>query len=101
MNFDIVIRNGDVVDGTGYPRYRADVGIRDGVIASIGRITESGDVEIDATGQVVTPGFIDGHTHMDAQIFWDELGSCPWSWGIVGSPLRRPARMSARWSCAI
>ena len=83
MNFDIVIRNGDVVDGTGYPRYRADVGIRDGVIASIGRITESGDVEIDATGQVVTPGFIDGHTHMDAQIFWDELGSCSCWHGVT------------------
>ena len=83
MSFDIVIRNGDVIDGTGYPRYRADVGIRDGVIASIGRIAESGSVEIDATGLVVSPGFIDGHTHMDAQIFWDELGSCSCWHGVT------------------
>ena len=76
MGYDLVLRNGMVVDGTGSPAYRADVGVSDGRIATIGRIRESGADEIDADGHIVTPGFIDGHTHMDAQIFWDHLGTC-------------------------
>ncbi|MEO8695127.1 MAG: amidohydrolase family protein [Acidimicrobiales bacterium] len=83
MAFDVVIRNGWVVDGTGMPPYRADVGLRDGLIASVGRIREHGDRDIDAEGHVVTPGFIDGHTHMDAQIFWDPLGSCSCWHGVT------------------
>jgi N-acyl-D-aspartate/D-glutamate deacylase len=75
MTFDTVIRNGTVVDGTGLAPFRADVGIVDGRIAELGRIRERGATDLDADGHVVTPGFIDAHTHMDAQVFWDELGT--------------------------
>ncbi len=81
--YDLVIRNGTVVDGTGLPRYRADVGVSGDRIAAIGRIRSRGKEEIDATGQVVSPGFIDGHTHMDAQVFWDPLGSCSCWHGVT------------------
>ncbi len=81
--YDLVIRNGTVVDGTGLPKYRADVGLNGDRIAAIGRIAEKGKEEIDATGQVVSPGFIDGHTHMDAQVFWDPLGSCSCWHGVT------------------
>ena len=81
--YDLVIRNGTVVDGTGLPQYRADVAVSGDRIAAIGRIGERGKEEIDATGQVVTPGFIDGHTHMDAQVFWDPLGSCSCWHGVT------------------
>ena len=63
MSYDLVIKNGTVIDGTGLPRYRADVGVVGGQIAHIGRIRESAKETIDAEGQVVTPGFVDGHTH--------------------------------------
>ena len=81
--YDLVIRNGTVVDGTGLPKYRADVGLNGDRIAAIGRIAERGQEEIDATGHVVSPGFIDGHTHMDAQVFWDPLGSCSCWHGVT------------------
>jgi N-acyl-D-aspartate/D-glutamate deacylase len=83
MAFDLVIKNGVVIDGSGLPRYRADVGVRNGRIASIGRIRERAREVIDAEGHVVAPGFIDGHTHMDAQIFWDPLGTCSCWHGIT------------------
>src|SRR3954462_2420378 len=70
--FDVIIRGGDVVDGTGAPRRRADVGINGGGIAEIGDLSAAeGASVIDATGKVVAPGFIDVHTHFDAQVFWD------------------------------
>ena len=83
MAYDLLIKNGWVVDGSGRPRYRADVGVRGGKIAAIGRIRESAKEVLDAEGQVVAPGFVDGHTHMDAQIFWDPLGTCSCWHGIT------------------
>ncbi len=79
VEYDLVIRDGTIVDGTGLDSYRADLGVKNGRIAKIGRIMEKGREEIDAEGHIVTPGFIDGHTHMDAQIHWDPLGTCS-SW---------------------
>ena len=76
MAYDILIRGGTVVDGSGLPGYRADVGIENGTIVAIGSLKGQAAKEtIDADGHVVAPGFVDGHTHMDAQIFWDPLGT--------------------------
>jgi N-acyl-D-aspartate/D-glutamate deacylase len=81
--FDLVIRGGTVVDGSGLSRFRADVGVVDGCITRIGRIRERGVAEVDADGLIVAPGFIDGHTHMDAQVFWDPLGTCSAYHGVT------------------
>jgi N-acyl-D-aspartate/D-glutamate deacylase len=83
MAFDLVVKNGTVIDGSGLPRFRADVGVRNGRIVSIGRIRERAREVIDADGHVVAPGFVDGHTHMDAQIFWDPYGTCSCWHGIT------------------
>ncbi len=83
MPYDLVIKNGTLIDGSGLPRYRADVAVQRGRIASIGRIREGAKEVIDAEGRVVAPGIIDGHTHMDAQIFWDPLGTCSCWHGIT------------------
>jgi N-acyl-D-aspartate/D-glutamate deacylase len=72
---EYVIRNGLVVDGTGAPGRRADVGIRDGRIVAVGEVDERGATELDAEGLVVAPGIIDPHTHYDAQLFWDPTAS--------------------------
>src|SRR5215212_7318126 len=84
MSYDLVIKNGTVVDGTGAARYQADVAIADGKVAEIGKVTEGAKRTIDAHGLVVTPGFIDPHTHYDAQICWDKAIS-PSSWHGVTS----------------
>ena len=81
--YDLLIRNGVVVDGSGGARYRADVAVTDGKIAKIGRINEKSRHTVDAEGHVVSPGFVDGHTHMDAQIFWDPIGSCSCYHGVT------------------
>src|SRR2546428_3556096 len=83
MPYDLVIKNGTVIDGSGLPGFRADVGVRHGRIVSIGRIRERGRETLDAEGHVVAPGFVDGHTHMDAQIFWDPLGTSSCYHGIT------------------
>ncbi|MFN0092719.1 MAG: N-acyl-D-amino-acid deacylase family protein [Acidimicrobiales bacterium] len=83
MAYDLVVRNGTVVDGSGGARYRADVGVDAGRITRIGRIRERGAQEIDAEGAVVAPGFVDGHTHMDAQVAWDPLGTCSCWHGVT------------------
>src|SRR5689334_12854556 len=73
--YDILIKGGDLVDGSGSARRRADVAIQGDQVVAIGELSDASDraaaTTIDATGKVVTPGFVDVHTHYDAQVFWD------------------------------
>src|SRR5688572_20714394 len=84
--YDIVVRGGTVVDGTGGEPFEADVAVKDGRIAAVGRVTGSGAEEIDAREKFVTPGFVDIHTHYDGQASWDERMQ-PSSWHGVTTVL--------------
>jgi N-acyl-D-amino-acid deacylase len=81
--YDLIIRNGTIVDGSGMPRYRGDVAIEAGRISAIGKISDGARETIDAEGHVVSPGLVDAHTHMDAQVFWDALGTCSCWHGVT------------------
>ena len=73
MAYDLIIKHGMVVDGSGFSRYRADVAVKNGAIVEIGRVSAAAERTIDADGLVVAPGIIVLHTHYDAQSFWDRL----------------------------
>jgi N-acyl-D-aspartate/D-glutamate deacylase len=107
MAFDLIIKHGTVIDGTGAFRRRADVAVKDGKVAEIGKITEGAAETIDASDLIVAPGFVDPHTHYDAQICWDPLVSCT-SWhgvttavmgncGVGIAPCKPEAREVAAW----
>ena len=86
MTYDIVIRGGSIVDGSGSEPAKGDVAIKDGYIAAVGNVGGDATREIDATGQLVTPGFVDIHTHLDAQMGWDP-DMTPVSWHGVTTAL--------------
>jgi len=107
--FDTVIRNGLIFDGTRIPRYRGDIGIKDGIVAQIGHIPDDeGERVIDADGLHVAPGFVDLHTHYDAQLFWDPyctlsgwhgitsavIGNCGFGFAPVAPEMRERAMLS-------
>jgi N-acyl-D-aspartate/D-glutamate deacylase len=73
MAYDLLIKNGSIVDGSGMPAFRGDVGVKNGKIAEIGKLSSSAKKTIDADGRAVSPGFIDNHCHYDAQVTWDPL----------------------------
>lgn len=79
MRFDIKITGGTIVDGSGQPGYKGDVGIADGRIVALGKVEGEARQTIDATGKAVSPGFVDVHTHYDAQVVWDRMMTIsPW-----------------------
>lgn len=109
MGYDIVIKDGFIFDGTGAPRVRGDIGITDGHVSEIGRVdSKNAKRVIDATGMHVAPGFVDLHTHYDAQIFWDPyctlsgwhgitsvaIGNCGFGFAPVDPDMREYAMKS-------
>ena len=89
MTFDLIIADGVIVDGTGEPSYRGSIAIEAGRIAALGEVRGAARRTIDAGGAVIAPGFVDIHTHYDAQIFWDPfLTISPWhgvTTAVIGS----------------
>jgi N-acyl-D-amino-acid deacylase len=83
MANDLVIRGGRVVDGSGLPSYVADVAVKDGRVVEIGKVKDGAAKTIDANGLAVSPGFIDHHTHLDAQLLWDPYGTCEPQHGVT------------------
>ncbi len=83
--YDVLIRGGTVFDGLGAAGVVADVAIAGGRVAEIGRVTDGARQVIDASGRFVAPGFIDGHTHLDAQIFWDPYASSLTGHGVTSA----------------
>jgi N-acyl-D-aspartate/D-glutamate deacylase len=83
MDYDLIISHGTIVDGTGAPRFEGDLGIADGKIKAIGQVRGRAREVIDAKGLVVVPGFVDPHTHYDAQICWDPLLTCSSEHGVT------------------
>ena len=83
MSYDLIIRGGRVVDGSGLPSYVADVGVKDGKIAEVGRLKDGAARTIDAADLAASPGFIEHHTHLDAQMLWDPYGTCEPQHGIT------------------
>jgi len=81
--YDLVIRNATIVDGTGKPAFAGDLAVNDGRIAAVGRVEGSGKKEIDAQGKLLTPGWVDVHSHMDGQATWDPLCSPAANHGIT------------------
>ena len=81
--FDLVIRGGTVIDGTGATGFTADIAVKDGAIAEIGQVTGASRETIDADGAIVTPGFIDVHTHYDGQFLWHERLDPSFSHGLA------------------
>ena len=79
MTYDLKITGGTIVDGSGKPGFAGDLGIKDGKVVALGKAEGAADTTIDAKGKVVSPGFVDVHTHYDAQILWDRMLSIsPW-----------------------
>src|SRR5579884_678424 len=75
MAYDVLIRNGRIVDGSGMPSFMGDVAVKNGKIVELGKLSDAADQVVDAEGRVVSPGFIDNHCHYDAQVTWDPLCS--------------------------
>jgi N-acyl-D-amino-acid deacylase len=107
MAYDLIIKNGEVIDGTGASRRRADIAIKDGKVAEIGKVADGAARTIDASDLIVAPGFVDPHTHYDAQICWDPLVNCT-SWhgvttvvmgncGVGIAPCKPATREVAAW----